>query len=200
MEDAIAGLLAIEEAIAREEKRNDVLSEKVRNVVKEEKTEEKQLLYETGTEVRHREGDHMCHQVPSVWMEHEDVKKDAKRIETDSRDCFQLVSGKISECMNKLIVESTLEAPNILSRRAHAKAAKPLNDNRKKFGIRKPAGGVCTFVRKGIVFLEHELTTGGWTASSAQILAALEKQRPDGMEAEGVNPSTLKSAASGSPR
>ncbi|KAG0434922.1 hypothetical protein HPB47_018781 [Ixodes persulcatus] len=33
-----------------------------------------------------------------------------------------------------------------------------------------------------------------------QILAALEKQRPDGMEAEGVNPSTLKPAASGSPR
>lgn len=33
-----------------------------------------------------------------------------------------------------------------------------------------------------------------------QILAVLEKQRPDGMEAERVNPSTLKSAASGSPR
>ncbi|KAG0441823.1 hypothetical protein HPB47_015839 [Ixodes persulcatus] len=33
-----------------------------------------------------------------------------------------------------------------------------------------------------------------------QILAALEKQRPDGMEAERVNPSTLKPAASGSPR
>ncbi|KAG0409932.1 hypothetical protein HPB47_012938 [Ixodes persulcatus] len=33
-----------------------------------------------------------------------------------------------------------------------------------------------------------------------QILAALEKQRPDGMEAERFNPSTLKPAASGSPR
>lgn len=132
MEDAIAGLLPLEEAIAREEKRNDVLSEKEGNVVKEEeKAEEKQLLFQivvevyidrqtgtlhTNTYAKHREGDQMCHQVPSVWMEHEDVKMDAKRMETDSRDCSLLLSRKISECMNKLIVESSLEAPNILSR------------------------------------------------------------------------------------
>lgn len=58
-----------------------------------------------------------------------------------------------------------IETPKLPGYRAHAKAAKTLSEN--KTGAHRPIGGVCTFVRKGIVFVEHELNTGNWTDSCA---------------------------------
>lgn len=87
-----------------------------------------------------------------------------------------------------IMIQETLctDTPQLQGYRAHAKAAKPLNKKKKKFGIRKPTGGVCTFVRKGIVFLEHELTTGGWTDSSAVEVIVGKKKRKTSVLAVNV--------------
>lgn len=45
---------------------------------------------------------------------------------------------------------------------------------------------MCTFVRKGIVFLEHEQTTGGWTASSAVEVIVGKKKRKTSVLAVNV--------------
>ncbi|KAH9379077.1 hypothetical protein HPB48_011813 [Haemaphysalis longicornis] len=78
------------------------------------------------------------------------------------------------------------DTPTLQGYRAHTKATKRPNENTKKFGIRKPAGGGCTFVCKGIVFLEHELTTGGCTDSSAVEVIVGKKKRKTSLLAVNV--------------
>ncbi|KAH9360000.1 hypothetical protein HPB48_023125 [Haemaphysalis longicornis] len=84
-----------------------------------------------------------------------------------------------------------IETPKLPGYRAHAKAAKTLNEN--KTVAHRPVGRVCMFIREGIVFVEYELNTGNWTDScvveviigrrtKASTLACKRVQQPDAQE------------------
>ncbi|KAH9359611.1 hypothetical protein HPB48_006926 [Haemaphysalis longicornis] len=100
------------------------------------------------------------------------------------------------------------ETPKLPCYRRHAKAAKiPRVSSERKRGGRRPVGGVCTFVRKGVAFVERELATGGWTDNCAVEVITVKKarestlvvnvvQQPDAHEAKVPHAHTESTAAS----